>query len=69
MFRKAVLDDKEMILNIRKNLYDGLDFLPEFFPHLVSPKNGVGLLVLHEDKAISTNGFHSFSIFDNRRLM
>ena len=55
VFREAVPDDKERILNIRKNLYDGLDFMLEFFPQLVSPINGSSLLVLHEDKAVSCN--------------
>ena len=55
VFRAAVPDDKEMILNIRKNLYDGLDFMPEFFHQLVTPVNGSSLLVLHEDKVVNWN--------------
>ena len=68
MFRKAVPNDKEAILNIRKNLYDGLDFMPEFFPQLVSPINGTSFLVLHEDKAVSMMVGYLSHIYEQRRL-
>ena len=68
MFRKAVPDDKEAILNIRKNLYDGLDFMPEFFPQLVSPINGTSFIVHHEDKAVSMMVGYLSHIYEQRRL-
>ena len=74
-------DDKERILNIRRNLYDGLDFMPEFFPKLVSPINGTGFLVTHKDETVSSkplkrqsrlqqtsNIATSFPIFDKNKV-
>ena len=68
MFRKAVPDDKAAIFNIRKNLYDGLDFMPEFFPRLVSPINGTSFLALHEDKAVSMMVGYLSHIYEQQKL-
>lgn len=51
--KEAVRADRTAVLNIRKDIYAGLDFLPDFYEQLVTPPNGKAFLVQNKDKIIS----------------
>lgn len=37
-FREATLCDKQAVLNLRHNVYGGLDYLPDYFEYFVQDK-------------------------------
>ena len=51
--REAKLSDKDGVLNIRKNMYDGLDFLPDMYDHMVSAPSGKAFLAHQGDEIVS----------------
>ena len=57
--REAMPSDKEDVLNIRKNLYGGLDYMPDCYDKLVSIPNGKAFVAIHEDKVVSNKCYKS----------
>ena len=37
--RRAVLEDKNDVIRIHDNVYDGRDYLPEYFEHFLNCQN------------------------------
>ena len=57
--------DKEDVLNIRKNLYGGLDYMPDCYDKLVSIPNGKAFVAIHEDKVVSINDIIAAIMFSS----
>ena len=49
------MSDKDGVLNIRKDMYGGLDFLPDMYDQMVSAANGKAFLAHDGDRIVSDN--------------
>ena len=51
--RKARLEDKEDVLCINDNVYEGFDYLPVYYDHFVTANEITPFILLHMDKIVS----------------
>ena len=51
--REATREDKADVLAIQRFVYDGHDYLPEFYDYLLSLENARSFVLLHKDKIVS----------------
>ena len=57
--------DKDDVLNIRKDLYGGLDYMPDCYDKLVSIPNGKAFVAIHRDKVVSINDIITAIMFSS----
>ena len=60
--REATLDDKEAVLAIHDHVYDGRDYLPQFYDEILSSPSVTAFVLVHEETIVS------IYIFDLRLL-
>lgn len=53
--REAREDDREEVLGIHNNVYDGLDYLPVYFDYFMSCKDITPFVLLHKNKIVSVH--------------
>ena len=51
--RQATLADKADVLGINEHVYEGHDYLPEFYDYLLSLEDAQAFVLLHEGKIVS----------------
>ena len=51
--RPATIGDKEAVLGIHKNVYDGYDYLPEYYDYLLEASNAKSFVLQHRNKIVS----------------
>ena len=56
--REARLEDKEAVLGIRDNVYEGNDYLPIYYEHFISAKEITPFVLLHKDKIVSIGSYN-----------
>ena len=59
--RRATIEDKEVVLRINDNVYEGRDYLPSFYDHFLSSPAMLPVVMLYEDKIVSINIFWHLS--------
>ena len=60
--REASPDDKQGVLDCHKNVYDGFDYLPEFYDYFMTSENAKAFVLIHGEKIVSFILFRSFCI-------
>ena len=53
--REATPEDKQAVLDCHNNVYDGLDYLPEFYDYFMAAQHIKAFVLLHGEKIVSTN--------------
>ena len=61
--REATTSDKEGVLGIHDNVYEGSDYLPVYYGHFVSSPDITPFVLLHKDKIVSTT-YYNLSLMD-----
>ena len=51
--RLATPEDKEAVLNIRRNVYGGRDYLPDYYDDFMTSPNVTPFVLCHKDKIVS----------------
>ena len=51
--RRATPEDKEVVLRINNNVYDGRDYLPSFYDHFLSSPAMLPVVMLYENQIVS----------------
>ena len=51
--REATASDKEGVLGIHDNVYEGSDYLPVYYGHFVLSSDITPFVLLHKDKIVS----------------
>ena len=59
-FRKATAEDKDAILSIHSNVFEGRDYLPAYFDHFLTCPGSVAAVVMHDGKVVSMISMISF---------
>lgn len=57
LIREATLSDKQAVLDCHTNVYNGFDYLPEFYDHSLRLNNAKSFVLLHGDKVVSYISF------------
>ena len=52
--REATPKDKQAVLDCHQNVYDGLDYLPEFYDYFMTAQQIIAFVLLHGEKIVST---------------
>ena len=53
--REARLEDKDEVLAIHDNVYEGFDYLPLYYDHFVTANEITPFVLLHKNKIVSFN--------------
>ena len=53
--REARLEDKDQVLGIHDNVYEGFDYLPLYYDHFVAANEITPFVLLHKDTIVSFN--------------
>jgi hypothetical protein len=51
--RETTPEDKQAVLEIHKNVYDGLDYLPEYYDHFQTSDHVTPYVYMENDKIVS----------------
>ena len=51
----ARLEDKDQVLGIHDNVYEGFDYLPLYYDHFVAANEITPFVLLHKNKIVSLN--------------
>ena len=51
--REATLADKEAVLNVHDNVFEGSDYLPVYYDHFIASPDITPFVILHENKIVS----------------
>ena len=51
--RQALPEDKDAVLLIHDNVYEGRDYLPYYYDFLLSRPNATSFVLLHENRVVS----------------
>ena len=57
--RIATPEDKEAVLNLRKNVYDGRDYLPGYYEDFLTSPNITPFVLCHQDRIVSKSYMYS----------
>ena len=51
--REATLADKDAVLSVHDNVFEGSDYLPVYYEHFIASPDITPFVILHEDKIVS----------------
>ena len=51
--REATPEDKQAVLDCHQNVYDGFDYLPEFYDYFMTAQHIKAFVLLHGKKIVS----------------
>ena len=51
--REATPEDKQAVIDCHKNVYDGFDYLPEFYDYFMAAQHMKAFVLMHGEKIVS----------------